>query len=74
MSNPLNHNPASGIFATKPPRKRKRKTDSSVPERDPKSEFKPNGPPVSFREKDVARERLLAIYGPQEEFRREKAQ
>lgn len=71
MSNPLNHNPASGIFTTKPPRKRKGGSD--VPLRDPESEFRANGPPVSYVEKDAKHYFLLDLYGSQEEpehFRR----
>lgn len=71
MTNYVNDNLASGIFTTQVPGKRKRRGSRDVPERDKDSDFKPDGPPVSYVKKDEDHYRILSIYGPQE-FKRDR--
>lgn len=66
---PMNHNPASGIFTTQAPSKRKRRGSRDVPEREAKDgEFK--GPAESYAEKDRKLWMIWEIYGKQEELDR----
>jgi hypothetical protein len=62
--NPLNHNPASGIFKTQPLRKSRRGSRDVVPGESKERES--GGPAVGYAEKDEAYYRILEIYGPQD--------